>query len=106
MNNGKDSGSDIGSAGGRNLESLHRSFFRHPDDGSWSATRALAQPSFLKQIDSLAGVHSTPARYFFSRVREQAATPGRSEVPRETSDIPISAPASKLVESGNSGFSC
>ena len=95
MNNGKDSKGEVGSAEDRDLESLHRSFFEHPDDRSWSATRSLAQPSFLKQIDSCGGAHSTLARYFFSRVREQTATPDWSETLRETSDRPIFAPASK-----------
>ena len=95
MNNGKDSKGEVGSADGRDLESLHRSFFEHPDDGNWSATRSLAQPSFLRQVDSCAGAHSTPARYFLSRVREQSAMSDWSEALRETSDGPISAPASK-----------
>ena len=95
MNNGKDSKSEVGSAEDGDLESLHHSFFERPDDRSWSATRSLAQPSFLKQIDSCGGAHSTPAKYFFSRVREQTVTPDWSETLRETSDRPISAPASK-----------
>ena len=46
----------------RLLEHLHRNLFDHPNDEEWNATRSLAQPSFLKQIDSHGGAHSQPMK--------------------------------------------
>lgn len=40
----------------QNLEHIHRTLFDHPDIRTWDLTRSLAQPSFLKQIES----HSSP----------------------------------------------
>ena len=40
------------------LEEIHRSLFDHPDSETWNATKSLAQPSFLKQIESFGGSHS------------------------------------------------
>ena len=42
----------------QSLERLHRDLFDHPNEKEWKATRSLAQPSFLKQIDSHGGGHS------------------------------------------------
>lgn len=44
----------------RNLEEIHRSLFDHPDTETWKATKSLAQPSFLKQIESFGGSHCGP----------------------------------------------
>lgn len=57
--------------GNQSLESLHRTLFNYPDDKNWEATRSLAQPSFLKQIDSCGGAHSTPVRIFSGSSRKQ-----------------------------------
>lgn len=40
------------------LESIHRALFDHPDIKTWNATRSLAQPSFLDQIDNYSSAHS------------------------------------------------
>lgn len=42
----------------QSFEHLHRNLFDHPNDEEWSATRSLAQPSFLKQIPSRGSAHS------------------------------------------------
>ena len=39
------------------LEKLHRTLFDHPDTKTWNETRSLAQPSFLKQIESYTSPH-------------------------------------------------
>ena len=41
------------------LERLHRKLFRHPDSNERDEASPLAQPSFLKQIDSHGGTHAT-----------------------------------------------
>ena len=64
MNDAKDRKTNDESPDDRSLESLHRALFDCPDDNDWEATRSLAQPSFLKQIDSRGGAHSTPVRVF------------------------------------------
>ena len=64
MNDAKDRKTNEESLNDRSLESLHRTLFNCPDDKNWEATRSLAQSSFLKQIDSCGGAHSTPARVF------------------------------------------
>ena len=46
----------------QSLEHLHRNLFDHPNDGEWSATRSLAQPSFLRQVKSHGSDHSQPVR--------------------------------------------
>lgn len=46
----------------QSFEHLHRSLFDHPNDEEWSATRSLAQPSFLKQIDSRGSAHGQPMK--------------------------------------------
>ena len=60
MNAKKDRKTNGESPDDRSLESLHRALFDCPDDNDWKATHSLAQPSFLKQIDSRGGAHSTP----------------------------------------------
>lgn len=47
-------------AGDRELERIHRALFDHPDMEAWNATRSLAQPSFLDQIDSYSAAYSKP----------------------------------------------
>ena len=42
------------------LEDLHRALFGHPDWKTWRGVRSLAQPSFLKKIDSFGGPNSGP----------------------------------------------
>ncbi|MDE0152439.1 MAG: hypothetical protein OXN23_01045 [Gammaproteobacteria bacterium] len=42
------------------LERIHRVLFDHPDIKVWNATRSLAQPSFLDQIDSYSAAYSKP----------------------------------------------
>ena len=49
-------------AGNREFERLHRSLFSHPDSKNWDAAGSLAQPSFLKQIDSRGGAHTVPVK--------------------------------------------
>ena len=44
------------------LERLHHKLFQHPDSEKWNAAGSLAQPSFLKQIDSHGGAHTTPVK--------------------------------------------
>ena len=46
----------------KSLEKLHREFFTHPSDEEWNATRSLAQPSFLRQVNSRGGAHSKPLK--------------------------------------------
>ena len=46
----------------QSLEHLHRNLFDHPNDDEWSATRSLAQPSFLKQVKSNGSDHSQPMK--------------------------------------------
>ncbi len=60
MSDKKDIRTNDESPDDRSLESLHRALFDCPDDNDWKATHSLAQPSFLKQIDSRGGAHSTP----------------------------------------------
>ena len=64
MSDKKDHKTNDESPDDRSLESLHRALFDCPDDSDWEATRSLAQPSFLKQIDSRGGAHSTPVGVF------------------------------------------
>ncbi len=51
-----------GNVNEQSLEQLHRSPFDHPSDEEWSATRSLAQPSFLKQVDSRGSGRSEPIK--------------------------------------------
>ncbi len=46
----------------QSLENLHRNLFNHPNNEEWNATRSLAQPSFLKQVESHGGSHSQPMK--------------------------------------------
>ena len=71
MSDKKDLRTNDESPNDRSLESLHRSLFDCPDDNDWKATRSLAQPSFLKQIDSRGGAHSTPVRVFSDTPRKR-----------------------------------
>ena len=71
MNDAKDRKTNEESLNDRSLESLHRTLFNCLDDKNWEATRSLAQPSFLKQIDSCGGAHSTPARVFSAASRKR-----------------------------------
>ena len=71
MNDTNDRKTNAESLNDRSLESLHRILFNCPDDKNWEATRSLAQPSFLKQIDSCGGAHSTPPRVFSDASQKQ-----------------------------------
>ncbi len=57
--NSKEKAKDVNE---KSLERLHRSLFDHPSEEEWSATRSLAQPSFLKQVNSRAVGHSEPLK--------------------------------------------
>lgn len=56
----KENKEKIQDADGQELERIHRAFFDHPDIKTWDATRSLAQPSFLEQIDSYGTAYSKP----------------------------------------------
>lgn len=71
MNDRKHRKTNEESLNDQSLESLHRTLFNYPDDKNWKATRSLAQPSFLKQIDSRGGAHSTPVSVFSGASRKQ-----------------------------------
>ena len=58
-------------ASARELERLHRSLFSHPDSEKWDATGSLAQPSFLKQVDSRGGAHTAPVKVSPAAFEEQ-----------------------------------
>ena len=60
MNTKKKRKPDIKDTDDQNLERIHRTLFDHPDPEEWNATLSLAQPSFLKQIDSYSDTHSKP----------------------------------------------
>ena len=49
-------------ASAREFEHLHRSLFSHPDSKEWEATSSLAQPSFLKQVESRGSGHTAPVK--------------------------------------------
>lgn len=40
------------------LERQHRAMFNSPSEKEWSSIRSLAQPSFLKQVDSYGSNHT------------------------------------------------
>lgn len=44
------------------LERLHSKLFHHPDSNERDEASSLAQPSFLKQIDSRGGAHTVPVK--------------------------------------------
>lgn len=44
---------------GRELERQHRALFNSPSDEEWNSVGSLAQPSFLKQVDSGASHHTS-----------------------------------------------
>lgn len=56
----KENKKKIQDADNQELERIHRALFDHPDMKAWNATRSLAQPSFLDQIDSYSAACSKP----------------------------------------------
>lgn len=56
----KENKKTIQDADNQELERIHRALFDHPDIKTWDATRSLAQPSFLDQIDSYSSAYSKP----------------------------------------------
>ncbi len=51
---GSSNGDKLGAFGdeGRDLERQHRALFNSPSEKEWNSIGSLAQPSFLKQVDS------------------------------------------------------
>lgn len=48
--------------GNREFECIHRSLFSHLDSKKWETAGSLAQPLFLKPIDSRGGSHTVPVK--------------------------------------------
>ena len=76
MNAGKQCKAEnkIKDAGDREFEHPHHSLFSHPDSKKWDATSSLAQPSFLKQVDSRGRGHTAPVKASPAVFEEQCPT--------------------------------